>query len=179
MTFLLSEASFDIVKKEQRLKGEMKMKALVFDNFGGPEVLSIREIEEPKHSKSEVIVRMKAIGLNFADVYRRKGNYHLVGNPPFILGYEGAGVIEYVGEDVHCVKVGDRVGFADVPHANAELVSVSADKLLPLPDGISFETAASVLLQGLTAQYLTQDSYSVKEGETVLVHVTQVESGNY
>lgn len=167
---MLSEASFDIVKKEQRLKGEMKMKALVFDNFGGPEVLSIREIEEPKHSKSEVIVRMKAIGLNFADVYRRKGNYHLVGNPPFILGYEGAGVIEYVGEDVHCVKVGDRVGFADVPHANAELVSVSADKLLPLPDGISFETAASVLLQGLTAQYLTQDSYSVKEGETVLVH---------
>ena len=68
MTFLLSEASFDIVKKEQRLKGDMKMKALVFDNFGGPEVLSIREIEEPKHSKSEVIVRMKAIGLNFANV---------------------------------------------------------------------------------------------------------------
>ncbi|CAH0316056.1 Quinone oxidoreductase 1 [Peribacillus sp. Bi96] len=146
------------------------MKALVFDNFGEPEVLYAREIEEPEHSKSTVIVRMKAIGLNFADVYRRKGNYHLVGEPPFILGYEGAGVIEYVGEDVHHVKVGDRVGFADVPHANAELVSVPADKLLPLPDGISFETAASVLLQGLTAQYLTHDSYQVKQGETVLVH---------
>ncbi|MCK1995198.1 quinone oxidoreductase [Peribacillus muralis] len=146
------------------------MKALVFNNFGGPEVLSVKEIEEPERAKSAVIVRMKAIGLNFADVYRRKGNYHLVGEPPYILGYEGAGVIEYVGEDVHHVKVGDRVGFADVPHANAELVSVPADKLLPLPDGISFETAASVLLQGLTAQYLTDDSHPVKKGETVLVH---------
>ncbi|MGE7879712.1 quinone oxidoreductase family protein [Peribacillus muralis] len=146
------------------------MKALVFDGFGGPEVLSVRNIEEPKRSKSTVIVRMKAIGLNFADVYRRKGNYHLVGEPPFILGYEGAGVIEYVGEDVQHVKVGDRVGFADAPHANAELVSVTADKLLPLPDGISFETAATVLLQGLTAQYLTDDSHPVKKGETVLVH---------
>ncbi|PJN89541.1 quinone oxidoreductase family protein [Bacillus sp. mrc49] len=146
------------------------MKALVFDNFGGPEVLSVREIEEPERTNSSVIVRMKAIGLNFADVYRRKGNYHLVGEPPFILGYEGAGVIEYVGEDVHHLQVGDRVGFADVPHANAELVSVTADKLLPLPDGISFETAASVLLQGLTAQYLTDDSHPVKQGETVLVH---------
>ncbi|WP_285767477.1 quinone oxidoreductase [Peribacillus sp. SI8-4] len=146
------------------------MKALVFDEFGGPEVLSVREIEEPARAKSTVIVRMKAIGLNFADVYRRKGNYHLVGEPPFILGYEGAGVVEYVGEDVQHVKVGDRVGFADVPHANAELVSVTADKLLPLPDGISFETAAAVLLQGLTAQYLTDDSHPVKQGETVLVH---------
>ncbi|KWW17670.1 alcohol dehydrogenase [Peribacillus simplex] len=146
------------------------MKALVFDNFGGPEVLSVREMEEPERTSSAVIVRMKAIGLNFADVYRRKGNYHLVGEPPFILGYEGAGVIEYVGEDVHHLQVGDRVGFADVPHANAELVSVTADKLLPLPDGISFETAASVLLQGLTAQYLTDDSHPVKQGETVLVH---------
>ncbi|MEY8755574.1 quinone oxidoreductase [Peribacillus frigoritolerans] len=146
------------------------MKALVFDDFGGPEVLSVREIAEPERSKSAVIVRMKAIGLNFADVYRRKGNYHLVGDPPFILGYEGAGVIEYAGEDVHHVKAGDRVGFADVPHANAELVSVPDDKLLPLPEGISFETAASVLLQGLTAQYLTHDSHPVKEGETILVH---------
>lgn len=146
------------------------MKALVFDQFGGPDVLSIRDIEAPSYSKSEVIVRMKAIGLNFADVYRRKGNYHLVGNPPYILGYEGAGVIEHVGEDVDHVKVGDRVGFADVPHANAELVSVPANKLLPLPEGIPFETAASVLLQGLTAQYLTKDSYPVKQGDAIIVH---------
>lgn len=146
------------------------MKALVFDHFGGPDVLTVRETTEPAYSKAEVIVRMKAIGLNFADVYRRKGNYHLVGNPPYILGYEGAGVIEQVGEDVHHVKVGDRVGFADAPQANAELVSVPADKLLPLPEGIPFATAASVLLQGLTAQYLTKDSYPVKEGETILVH---------
>lgn len=165
----LKNASY-ILKNEEPLKGDRLMKALVFDNFGGPEVLSVREMEEPERTSSAVIVRMKAIGLNFADVYRRKGNYHLVGEPPFILGYEGAGVIEYVGEDVHHLQVGDRVGFADVPHANAELVSVTADKLLPLPDGISFETAASVLLQGLTAQYLTDDSHPVKQGETVLVH---------
>lgn len=165
----LKNASY-ILKNEEPLKGDRLMKALVFDNFGGPEVLSVREIEEPERTNSAVIVRMKAIGLNFADVYRRKGNYHLVGEPPFILGYEGAGVIEYVGADVHHLQVGDRVGFADVPHANAELVSVTADKLLPLPDGISFETAASVLLQGLTAQYLTDDSHPVKQGETVLVH---------
>ena len=146
------------------------MNALVFDHFGGAEVLSLREVKEPARSKTEVIVRMKAIGLNFADVYRRKGNYHLKGNSPFILGYEGAGIIEYVGEEVLHVKVGDRVGFADVPHANAELVSVPSDKLIPLPAEISFETAASALLQGLTAHYLTQDSYQIKEGENVLIH---------
>jgi NADPH:quinone reductase len=74
------------------------MKALVFITFGGPEVLEYRDVEEPVHNPDEILVKMKAIGLNFADIYRRKGNYHLVGQPPYILGYEGAGIVEQVGE---------------------------------------------------------------------------------
>ena len=113
---------------------------------------------------------MKAIGLNFADVYRRKGNYHLAGKPPYTLGYEGAGVVEKVGHQVQGIQVGDRLAFADVPFANAELVAVPEDKAIPLPETISFEEASSILLQGLTAHYLTKDSYAVKKDDVVLVH---------
>jgi len=145
------------------------MKALVFDRFGGPEVLEIRELPDPEPRPGHVVVRMQAIGLNFADVYRRKGNYHLAGEPPFIAGYEGAGVIEsLMGEGPF--RVGDRVAFADSPFANAELVSVPSEKLIPLPEDVSAETAAALLLQGLTAQYLTRDSHAVRPGEWVLVH---------
>ncbi|UNL86600.1 quinone oxidoreductase family protein [Priestia koreensis] len=146
------------------------MKALVFKKFGGPDVLTYETIPDPVIKEDEVLVRMKAIGLNFADVYRRKGNYHLVGNPPYILGYEGAGVVEAVGDAVQGFKKGDRIAFADVPHANAELAAVPKDRIIPIPDGISFETAASLLLQGLTAHYLTKDSYKIQEGDVVLVH---------
>jgi NADPH2:quinone reductase len=146
------------------------MKALVFEQFGGPEVLEYQEIKEPVVGPEEVLVRTKAIGLNFADIYRRKGNYHLQGNPPYILGYEGAGVVEEIGSMVTTLKVGDRIAFADAPHANAELVAVPFEKAIPLPDGISFETAASVLLQGLTAHYLVKDSYSIKSGDTAVIH---------
>lgn len=113
---------------------------------------------------------MKAIGLNFADVYRRKGNYHLEGQPPYILGYEGAGIVEQVGTEVLGIQLGDRIAFADVPFANAELVAVPFDKAVPLPENISFEEASSVLLQGLTAHYLSKDSYAVKKDDVVLVH---------
>ncbi|QHT63614.1 quinone oxidoreductase [Paenibacillus lycopersici] len=146
------------------------MKALVFRRFGGPEVLAVEEVADPVLAPGTVKVRMRAIGLNYADVYRRRGNYHLAGEPPYILGYEGAGVVEEAAPDVQGVQAGDRVGFADVPHANAELVIAPADKLVPLPDGISFETAAAILLQGLTAHYLTNDSYAVRPGDRVLVH---------
>lgn len=146
------------------------MKALIFEKFGGPEVLQYIDIPEPVIRENEILVRMKAIGLNFADIYRRKGNYHLAGKPPFILGYEGAGVVEKVGAGITNLKVGDRVAFADVPFANAELVSVPLEKTIPLPDEISFETASAILLQGLTAHYLTKDSFEVKAGQTILVH---------
>ncbi|RZT22734.1 quinone oxidoreductase family protein [Fictibacillus sp. BK138] len=146
------------------------MKALVFEKFGGPDVLDYREIDDPVIGPDEILLEMKAIGLNFADVYRRKGNYHLEGQPPYILGYEGAGIVKSIGDNVHDVKVGDRIAFADVPAANAELVAVPKDKAIPIPDDVSFESAASLLLQGLTAHYLTKDSYSIKKGDVALVH---------
>jgi NADPH:quinone reductase len=143
------------------------MKALTFSRFGGPDVLEYRDVPDPAPAAGHALVRTKAIGMNFADVYRRRGNYHLEGAPPWILGYEGAGeVVAAAGP----FAVGDRVGFADVPYANAELVSAPVDKLVPLPAGVTFETAAALLLQGLTAHYLVHDSYALRRGDDVLVH---------
>jgi NADPH2:quinone reductase len=162
------------------------MKALVFDGFGDADVLQYREIDEPVLGAGQALIHMKAIGLNFADVYRRRGNYHLVGEPPYILGYEGAGVIAAINGEVNAeggeatrYKVGDRVTFADSPHANAEYVAVPLDRLIPLQDDISFETAAAVLLQGLTAQYLLRDSHRLVKGESVLVHAAAGGVGLY
>ncbi|MFY9821528.1 MAG: quinone oxidoreductase [Thermoanaerobaculia bacterium] len=146
------------------------MKALCFDRFGPADVLEYRDLPDPRPGPGELLVRTRAIGLNFADVYRRQGNYHLQGDPPWILGYEAAGFVEALGEGVSGFAAGDRVGFADVPFANAELVVVPEEQAIPLPESISFETAAAILLQGLTAHYLTQDSHSILFGETVLVH---------
>ncbi|MFN8009880.1 MAG: quinone oxidoreductase [Holophagaceae bacterium] len=144
------------------------MKALCFRSFGGPEVLRLEEVADPVPGPGEALVRTAAIGLNFADVYRRKGTYHLAGEPPWIAGYEAAGVVE---DPNGCdLAPGTRVAFADSPFANAERVAVPFDKLIPLPEAISFETAAALLLQGLTAQYLLRDSHAVRAGETILVH---------
>ncbi len=145
------------------------MKALVFERFGGPEVLELKEVADPVPAPGEALIRTRAIGLNFADVYRRKGTYHLKGAPPFIAGYEAAGEVVAVNGDSP-LKVGDRVAFADSPFANAELVAVSFEKLIPLPEAIAFDTAAALLLQGLTAHYLVRDSHPLRAGETILVH---------
>lgn len=144
------------------------MKALTFSKFGSSEVLEYIEIPTPTIKENEVLVEMKAIGLNFADIYRRKGNYHLKGNPPYIAGYEGAGII--VESNSKEYKPGDAVAFTDVPFANAEFVAVPETHVIPLPEAIDFSMAATVLLQGLTAQYLAEDSHFVKQGETVLIH---------
>tara|TARA_R110000868_G_scaffold14457_1_gene67330 strand:+ start:3571 stop:4530 length:960 start_codon:yes stop_codon:yes gene_type:complete len=147
------------------------MKALTFSTFGNSDVLEYIDIPNPTLKKEEILVEMRAIGLNFADVYRRKGNYHLVGNPPFIAGYEGAGVVVDANGSAN-FKIGDRIAFADVPYANAELVAVPLDHVIPLPESISFETAATVLLQGLTAHYLATDSHKTQKDETVLIHAS-------
>jgi NADPH:quinone reductase len=144
------------------------MHALTFSKFGNPDVLEYIEIPKPTLSEKGVLVKMEAIGLNYADIYRRKGNYHLKGNPPFIAGYEGAGVV--VETTTTQAKIGDRVAFTDVPFANAEFVVVPEAHIIPLEDNISFDLAASVLLQGLTAQYLAQDSFKVKPKDVVLIH---------
>jgi NADPH:quinone reductase len=145
------------------------VKALVFDRFGGPEVLHIAETPDPMPAAWQALVRTRAIGLNFADCYRRQGRYHLAGDPPWIAGYEAAGEIVSApagGE----FDIGDRVAFADAPFANAELVAVDLERLIPLPDDIEFDIAAALLLQGLTAQYLIRDSHRLQAGESVLVH---------
>lgn len=146
------------------------MKALCFMEFGQKEVLRYMDVPHPVMKEDEVLIRTKAIGLNYADIYRRKGHYHLEGEPPYILGYEGAGVVEAVGKQVQGIKIGDSIAFADVPYANAELVAVPFHKAIPIPDNIAFTDAAAVLLQGLTAQYLVADSFPVQQGDTVVIH---------
>lgn len=145
------------------------MKALTLSQFGPSDVLEYKEISTPVLKDGEILVEMKAIGLNFADLMRRNGDYPMRGSAPYINGFEGAGIV--IDTNNHPgVKRGDRVAFADVPFANAELVAVPFDNAIPLPDEISFETAASIMLQGLTAHFLTLDSHKIQPGETALIH---------
>jgi len=144
------------------------MKALTFSKFGEPDVLEYIDVSTPKLNTDEVLVQLKAIGLNYADIYRRKGNYHLKGTPPYIAGYEGSGVV--VESKSSKYKIGERVAFTDVPFANAEYVSVPVSHVIPIGDNISYSLAASVLLQGLTAHYLSMDSHKVESEDTVLIH---------
>lgn len=145
------------------------MHALCFDRFGDPDVLAWRELPDPRPGPGQALVRIHCAGLNLADVYRRRGTYHLAGAPPWILGYEGAGSVLEAPADSG-LRPGDRVGFADAPFANATLCAVDCARLLPLPDGIGFDTAAALLLQGLTAQYLVRDSHRATAGEIAVVH---------
>src|SRR6476620_10533786 len=134
------------------------MHALTFSRFGGPEVLEWSDVPDPHTAPNVAVVRTRAIGLNFADIYRRQGRYHLAGSPPWIAGYEAAGEIAALHADDARTgarfRVGQRVAFADSAFANAELVAVPLDRLIALPDDIDFDTAAALLLQGLTAQFL-------------------------
>src|SRR3954471_18463444 len=120
------------------------MKALTFDRFGGPQVLVYRDVPDPVPADAQALVRLHAIGLNFADVYRRQGHYHLAGDPPWIAGYEGGGEIVSAPE-ASGFAVGDRVAFADAPFANAELAAVDVDRLIPLSDDIAYEIATALL----------------------------------
>ncbi|TGG91811.1 quinone oxidoreductase [Natronospirillum operosum] len=144
------------------------MKALTFSDFGAADVLEYRSVPVPDVNDGEVLVQMHAIGLNYADIHRRTGAVAIQGKAPFINGYEGAGVV--VHARASGFSVGDRVGFADAPFANAEYVAVPETKLIPLGKEVDMELAATVLLQGLTAQYLSMDTHPVQPGDTILVH---------
>jgi NADPH2:quinone reductase len=148
------------------------MHALTFSRFGEPEVLEWTALPDPQASPGVAVVRAQAIGLNFADIYRRQGRYHLAGSPPWIAGYEAAGEIAalHPHEAGGAFAVGQRVAFADSSFANTERVAVPLDRLIALPDDIDAQAAAAVLLQGLTAQFLVEDSHTVRAGETLLVH---------
>jgi len=146
------------------------MRAIRIHGTGGPEVLSVDEIDVPTPGRGEALVRHTAIGVNYIDTYHRSGLYPLSGLPS-VLGVEAAGVVEALGKGVRGVKVGDRVGYVSgAPGSYAELRAVSAERLLHLPDGISDETAAAMLLKGMTVEYLIRRTYKVRSGESVLFH---------
>ncbi|WP_442772410.1 quinone oxidoreductase family protein [Paenirhodobacter enshiensis] len=146
------------------------MFALTFETFGGPEVLRYREVPDPVARPGEVLVDVRAAGVNFADIYRRRGHYRELGEPPYIDGYEGAGVVVALGAGVGGLHIGDRIGFVDVARANVTRLAVPAERAIPLPEGVDEVTAAAILLQGLTAQYLSEDSAAIRPGDSVLVH---------
>ncbi|HZS06971.1 MAG TPA: quinone oxidoreductase [Blastocatellia bacterium] len=143
------------------------MKAIVVENYGGPEVLVYRDVERPVPKSGEALVRLEAIGLNYIDVYHRTGLYPL--SRPFTPGTEGAGVVEAVGPDVSDVAVGDLVAYAMAPGAYAEYAAVPAARLVKVPDGIDSRTAAAAMLQGMTAHYLVTSVYPLK-GDAALIH---------
>ena len=136
---------------------------------GGPEVMALEEVAVPPPGEGEVSLRHTAVGLNFIDVYQRNGHYPL--QLPSGIGQEAAGVVSAVGPGVTTVKVGDRVAYAVVPlGAYAEARNYPAEKLVPVPEGVSDEVAAASLLKGLTAWYLVRRTFKVERGQTVLVH---------
>lgn len=143
--------------------------AIRFHRTGGPEVLQFEAVELPPPATGEVRLRQRAVGLNFIDTYHRSGLYAVP--LPSGLGQEGAGVVEAVGEGVSEVAVGDRVAYAGGPlGAYAEARNLGAAELVKLPDTISFEQGAAMMMQGLTAQYLLRSTYPVQTGDTILVH---------
>lgn len=144
--------------------------AIRVHEYGGPEKMLWEEVPLPHAKPGEVLIRQKAVGLNYIDVYFRTGLYKAPALP-FTIGMEGAGIVEAVGEGVTEVAVGDRVAYASGPMgAYAEARTNKADRLVKIPEGIDFEQAASMMLQGMTAQYLLRSTYRVKAGETILIH---------
>lgn len=136
---------------------------------GGPDVLKVETLPIPTPGAGEVLLRQKAIGVNFIDTYFRSGLYKFP-SLPAIPGSEGAGVIEAVGPDVTDLKPGMRVAYAGVPGGYAQYRTIAADRLVVLPESVSFETAAAVTLRGLSAHMLLRQVYPVRKGETILVY---------
>jgi len=142
--------------------------AIRIHEAGGPEVLKWEEVDVGDPGPGEVKIRQEAAGLNFIDVYHRTGLYPQ--EMPFTPGVEGAGIVEAVGANVTNVKQGDRVAYAGPIGGYAEERLIDADRLVKLPDSISCEQAAGMMLQGMTAQMLLRSVYTVKDGDTILVH---------
>jgi NADPH2:quinone reductase len=144
------------------------MKAIQVKQVGGPEVMEVAELPVPQPKANEALVKLAASGVNFIDCYFREGRYKAP--LPFVPGQEGAGVVTATGAEVKSVKVGDRVAWSGLLGSYAEYAAVPADQLVPIPQGVSDHQAASAMLQGMTAHYLSNDTYPLKKGETTLVH---------
>ncbi len=144
------------------------MKAVRVHEFGGPEVLVYEDTPVPVPGHGEALVKIGASGINYIDVYFRTGQYPAT--PPFTAGQEAAGIVKAVGAGVEGISAGDRVAYEGVPGSYAELAVVPARKLVPLPDGVDSRAGAAVLLQGMTAHYLTRNTYKLGPGDTALIH---------
>ena len=144
------------------------MRAIRFATTGGPEVLELVEIDTPAPGPGQILLRHQAIGINFIETYQRSGLYPV--KLPATPGGEAAGVVEAVGEGVTRFKVGDRVATTNVAGAYAEAGLVRADRAVAIPDAISTEVAAAILLKGMTTEAFIRRAYPVQAGQTVLVH---------
>jgi NADPH2:quinone reductase len=148
------------------------MHAIVVEQVGGPEALHFKDVPKPAPRRGEALIKIGAAGINYIDVYYRTGLYKK--DTPFTLGQEGAGTIEAVGEGTDLskegLKVGDRVVFVHLAGTYAEYAIVPIEKLIPIPDGVSFADACVAMVQGMTAHYLSHDTYPIKAGDVVLIH---------
>jgi NADPH2:quinone reductase len=144
------------------------MKAIQVKQPGGPEVLEYVDLPAPQPKSNEAVVKLAASGVNFIDVYFREGRYKT--SMPFVVGQEGAGTVTSIGTEVKSTNVGDLVAWTGQQGAYAEYAAVPADRLVPIPQGVSEQQAAAAMLQGMTAHYLSHDTYPLKRGETALVH---------
>jgi NADPH:quinone reductase len=145
------------------------IKAIRIHSPGGPEMMKWEDVPRPEPCPGEALIKQEAVGLNYIDVYFRSGLYKAP-TMPLIIGQEGAGTVIAVGQGVTNVKPGDRVAYAGALGGYATERAISADRLVKLPNAIDFKTAAAMMLQGMTAQYLVRRTYPVKSGETIVVH---------
>src|SRR5262249_49830486 len=145
-----------------------RMKAILIKQVGGPDVMQMTEMLVPEPKANQAPINIPTSGVNFTDVYSREGRYKAA--TPFVPGQEAAGEVVAVGPNVASVKVGDRVAYTMTLGTYAEYATAPADRLMKIPDGVGFQQAASVMLQGMTAHYLTHSTYPLKKGETALVH---------
>jgi len=149
------------------------MRVIIAERLGGPEVLSVAEREAPRPGPGQVVVQVAAAGVNFADIYQREGVGGYRQELPFIPGMEGAGTVIAAADGVTGLAVGDRVawtGGAGGTGGYAEQVALAADQVVPVPEGISPQVAAAVIVQGLTAHYLVTSTYPVRDGDVAVVH---------
>jgi len=144
------------------------MKAIRAHASGGPEVMRVEDVPQPVPARGQALVRIEAAGINFIDVYQRKGAYQIP--LPFTLGQEAAGTVVGVGADVGDLRAGDRVAYTGVQGAYAEYAAVPAERLVPLPEGVSTRQGAAAMLQGMTAHYLATTTCPLAPGDTCLVH---------
>ena len=145
-------------------------KAVRYHKQGGPEVLQLDDVQVGEPGAGQVRIRHTAIGVNFVDTYQRSGLYPM--QLPAVAGNEAAGVVDAVGPDVKDLKKGDRIAYTGLPGSYCEQRIVPADRMVKIPEGISDDQAASMMLKGMTVHYLIFSTYAVKKGETVLWHAT-------